>query len=527
MQEYESNIITALKKGLRQNAEEEANHPTLIRAMNLRPYPSGLISIPTPTAQLNPTGSQQTAYFPSLLPGSFDVKGVVKNAAGRMVFGTVGEDGLFSTTDFSGYASSITDGTLSAVPLTTEPVEFVETEDMWIVTDGSIMVTNSEAFADRQVFTSYVVSDSDTAIPKSISLWGTRLVMAGFTDGAAFSSLIWSRMTEERLRFLTDAQITRGGHTLDPAKLLFIFGPKGDDFDLPFSPALIFCYNFGLDTFEEVLADMVRSQMLTIIDVRARGDILHVRGLANRLFVYTTEEIIQITASENGFAQSRLRMHGLPHAGAFWGDENRHLWVDSDGVLWSTLNEYIPQRLGYEEYFSPLIDAGYRCSIHHDPLEDDFYITFSGASSQAFVLTQTGMGQTRYCYSGFIRFGNSILGAYEDTEDTDIEVVTNVLDFNRRAIKFFPQVLVSQRLCTDITVAMDYKFSHEDAYVRTTALAVNTKSIAYPKVSGTDVRLVITATPAEGCFIDRLHVKWKSTDNHDARGLTTQPEQTI
>lgn len=139
--------------------------------------------------------------------------------------------------------------------------------------------------------------------------------------------------------------------------------------------------------------DMARRNEAGFMPMDWQDKVLRVHPLRNHVIVFGESRISIISPfSVTGFSTFGLNENmlnqGIASRSAVGGTLDRVVFVDFHGTLWSVTNDLGFQRLGFEEFFGPMI--GTEITISHDPDFDEFYIS---NKDQGFVFNSVGVSE--------------------------------------------------------------------------------------------------------------------------------------
>ena len=251
------------------------------------------------------------------------------------------------------------------------------------------------------------------------------------------------------------------------------------------------------------------------------GDVYCVKRLGEYVMVYGSggvSALRPISSPVTGFGLRVMLQHGIAGKGCIGGDKHRHIFVDTEGYLWSA-TENIEfrtvelKKLGYKNFMTNLGAAD--IVINYDKLEKEFYIS-DGVRT---YLLSTGLSEIYQLPSGIVRVGSGLYGALHEAVDADTSAffTTNSFDMNLRAIKMISVLEIG---CTGsgMQAGVDYCYNTLGSYTRSTLKDVNAKGVVSPVVSGVDFKVHVTAPLFSAFEVDSLLIRWKLNDKTAIRG---------
>lgn len=246
-------------------------------------------------------------------------------------------------------------------------------------------------------------------------------------------------------------------------------------------------------------------------------EIRKVMKLGNGVMAYTNNGVsllVPIAEPTFSYSERTLTHWGIPFKGAVGGDENQHLIIDNDGVMWMIDSQYQIERKGYQWIFENL-DLS-QIAVIYDGRKQEFYIS-DGTSS--YLMTRWGLCEIDQIVTGVIynRAGEQKI-FYEDTGDDEGRVVTDVIDSNQRGYKTLTVVEVGGKGQSDMTVAVDY-LDHDHSFARSSFIPCNPEGMAFPVVSSQEYRVAVHCDDLTNFEMDYLNLRFKFPDKRAVRGM--------
>ena len=512
----------SLALGLRTDHRVKVNTPGLIECMGVKPI---LIRNPDRTTSNvlaphepldNPFPNETISWpFPQLIRG----KGVTLLADKTTIY-EVNENG-WSKTPLVVYDAYDTDTTVS-IPEGGQ-WHFIDHFDSWMLLNGecTIIKPYKEAITGGA---EKILLQRDVRAETGCSFRG-RSILGGFTPEHFWNS-DWEEVWDIWAASWPGG-VQKIGHGLDKnfvlwsgigGNLLWLIYP--DLARQGFIPYTVGGTDTGYDASDpdftnRLMLDMFRRNELGWIPMESQGGVLKVKPLGKSVVVYSEDTISRIYPINDpvaGFGLENLSSVGITDRGSVGGDDSEHVFVDTNGSLWKLGGDYIPQRLGYREFFFPMLNR--EIAITFEPEEREFYIS---DDEECFVLTSQGLGQVpEIITSGAFVQGD--LRVVSGRQRRIGKIVTNTFDYGLRAIKKVETIEVGASEYDKMLAAVQFSYVGDTIFRESQPIRVGPEGIAFPQVSGVDLRLVLKGFE-EGTRIDSLSSRWKLSDKRAIRGI--------
>jgi hypothetical protein len=212
------------------------------------------------------------------------------------------------------------------------------------------------------------------------------------------------------------------------------------------------------------------------------------------------------------FGMDRIAYYGITTQGAVGGDENQHVFVDEHGYLRRLTTKGV-DRLGFQEFFLPMLDTDFR--ISHDSAEKEFFIC---NEDYGYKLTESGLTQMEQIVSGGFTAQGVFIGARNTPAISYYSLTTDTFDFGIRAGKTIEAVELSGANLQSAEVCA-YWQKPDGSFGQSPWFPVNQELIAYPKTHGTNLRIGVRTSTAGAEFEDELRIRWKLSDKRAIRGM--------
>jgi len=247
-----------------------------------------------------------------------------------------------------------------------------------------------------------------------------------------------------------------------------------------------------------------------------RGQVHALLPLGDGIIVYGADGIVALGPALGlvGFRD----IQGLPaHLGvagraAVDGNLLQHVFIGSDGALWTITADLKAQRLDYAWALTGLDQVVF------DGEESEFWIT--DGATDSFVLTATGLGgPIDQCPTSLARIGDTIYatGIPYAAETVSVVLKTNTFNMGQNGQKRVTNVNVSGEI-SDATVGLQYKYTTSDTFQERAAVMCSPEGAAFLNTALVYGQAELEATCAPGSRITKIEVRYQSHDRRFVRG---------
>jgi hypothetical protein len=236
--------------------------------------------------------------------------------------------------------------------------------------------------------------------------------------------------------------------------------------------------------------------------------------------------MIQYTSPYPTFGYKHISDVGVARGRPVAGDENHHIYVDTDGVVWHLTSDLKKERLGYEEFIKPLLNTDYyNIFVSHDPTEDEFYISdgitcyLLGRSglSRVYQSVKSIVAQSSLPVTSIVRSKQAIFGT--NSADLSSVICTDSFDLGIRGIKTITGIEIGGYSTGTLSAAVDYKYNTNEGWTTSTYKTASRNGTVTPIVSGTDFRIRIKSSTSSDFDLDYIIVRAKLVDKRMVRGI--------
>ncbi|MBT7187980.1 hypothetical protein HN911_11700 [Candidatus Bathyarchaeota archaeon] len=269
--------------------------------------------------------------------------------------------------------------------------------------------------------------------------------------------------------------------------------------------------------------EMFRRNEMGFMPMPSQGSVLAVKSLGKNVAVYSLDGVYLLFPVSEPFPTFGLQKvldHGIPQRGAVGGDEDVHCFVDQRGDAWRWPVDSGPQKLGYKEYLSDMVDQ--EMVISYDPQENWFYISGEDGSSNilSFVLTSTGLGTTKQQLTGVVSAEGQSYSVYDLSAATTTEIVVQEVDFHFRDLKTLTTVEVGGVFGASdlIYVGVDYRYENDDGWTTGAWVLCNREGFGRVQITALEFRVKVKINDVAGFKIDYINAHWQASGRRTMRG---------
>jgi hypothetical protein len=275
---------------------------------------------------------------------------------------------------------------------------------------------------------------------------------------------------------------------------------------------------------DSMFMDMYKRNEFGFMPMPWQGTVLAFKPLGKGLMVYGDNGIAYLYPVVEPFPtyglESILEI-GIASRGAMGGGIKEHVWIDSAGALWRITTEFKPEKIGYEEFFSPLIANA--INIVYNPQEDEYRISgYDGSDTQGYLLTRSGLSKVPQALTGGSFVSGGLIGVTDTTSESDVIVCTDVFDMGYREDKTITTVEVSFSKASAVHayICADYRYDGSSEFRTTPWVRLNDKGWERLNVTATEFRLRIKIGSWENVQITDVNVRWQMSNKQTVRGLS-------
>jgi hypothetical protein len=458
-------------------------------------------------------GSATSDYFSTVETHTFDLYST-----------TAGDIALKSTDGFTGTVDNITVKKIAeaSIPTGGGAWQFVDFRGVWFLLKSNCMIAKLPYYSDNRLVA--ITSSSDDFACVAGENLNNRLFLGGITAPTLLASAnfveAWKAWVENSSDW--SDELTYADMTLRTNVVMYSTRVGGDVYwPFIFEMALL-----GLPhrTTATIVADLkanyidwIRKGELGFIPLQHQGSVLCLKRLGSSIVAYCADGVSIISAREQrGFRAVPVHGAGIASKCAVSGDDSRHLFLDTNNVLWALTPDGALKRMVGTGTFNAMVTAEATNPIvgNYDPEEQEYYLC---SDLEGYIHTRTGLGEITKLPTSFVVAGSGLVGVVEDLGTPNIEVETETFDMGMRALKTIHSIAIGYQDITSLQVVVRYRYDDTPTWRESPAFTVNADSIAVPLFTAKDFRLKFTGVPGTAAKIDYIDVAYQISDKRNIR----------
>lgn len=374
------------------------------------------------------------------------------------------------------------------------PWQFVDLEDAWILCNGASVVFRTPSVLPG--FASQYLVQNDYQV-KTVCEWNGRVFFAGLDPNDTHP--VWGSL-DEREVFWTQI--------------------GGGDVFWPLVPSL---------SARNVYKEMLDKKDSGHAKVLGPGNVVALRSMKAGVVAYSDYGVTAFFHAREPFStfgRRKLDVPGICNRMAVGAADDQQVWVDKRGNLWRMSGDFKPEMLRYFDQFYGYRDPDANIIFTHDPGQNEFHIS---DGSIGYILSPTGLAKTGRMTTSILTDSEGELTGVSYEDDDDILVTTDTYDMGQRTIKTIHAVQVGGAYLTDLECAIDWRVIGTDSpesFERSPWIPMNKEFVAYPMVSGVDLRVAIRGKAGSLAKIDYISIEWQMSDKRPLRGIYSNAAET-
>lgn len=250
-----------------------------------------------------------------------------------------------------------------------------------------------------------------------------------------------------------------------------------------------------------------------------QGTVRVVKPLGNSFIAWSDGGVCAFTLLSDpaGYGEKTLSRTSVQGRGAVGGsDEDGYVWIDDIGYLHYISPDLKDERIGYKEFFEPMI--GNTIIVTFDPLFKEFYIS---DHTRCYVLTEGGLGQGHQLPTNLHRVDSTLYSILRELGDYSYRITTGILDFGISAMKTIDSIEViggpSER--SHLQACVSYRYSSTEPFRDTPWVVLNKEGVARTMCTAPEFKIRIRGSHYSNVDIDYIIVRWKVSDFRHIGGL--------
>lgn len=244
------------------------------------------------------------------------------------------------------------------------------------------------------------------------------------------------------------------------------------------------------------------------------GEVLKIMKLGEGVIVYGDEGILLMRPAEQYWSFKKLANYGIAGRGAVNGDETNHVFVDTNGFLRKISAGGGIEKLGYQEFFSPMLLND--IVISHSGYQNRFSI---GDGSTSYILSNEGLGKIDQAITSMSFYSGGNIGIVSSINDNnDYIIESHIFDFRFRGIKTLTMQEYSVNSDDECFAAVAYRYDKKVEFKQTPWVRLNKEGVVYVPTGGIDFKWLFKCEDYTNVNLDHVIIKFKTTDKRYIRG---------
>lgn len=259
-----------------------------------------------------------------------------------------------------------------------------------------------------------------------------------------------------------------------------------------------------------------------------QGTVTQLAPLGQGVVVFGTQGVaalIQYGAPVPTFGTKNLiDQVGLVSRGAVGVAPDRVVFVDTSGNVWAIYEDFRTERLGYAEYFEPLLDQD--IVVSYDRHRDEFWLV---SPEKCYILNRFGLGENNklpttinYVDGGLVgvQYYQKTFTVFNDGEHLDdFAASIDTFDMGSREVKTIHTVELGITDPTAVEVSLYYRYNKGSDFEQTAWKTLDANGIAVFLTSGVEFQLAMRTEEFSETILDYITVNWRQNRKKSVRDL--------
>ena len=209
---------------------------------------------------------------------------------------------------------------------------------------------------------------------------------------------------------------------------------------------------------------------------------------------------------------------GIKNKTAVTGDEFVHFFIDILGCLYTLTSKGL-ERLGYEEFLSPLVNP----VLLWDAVERRLHIS---SEDKGYIFNEGSLTNGYTNLTGLYRTNTDLKAISPDTIIANaVEVVTDIIDFKRRGLKSIESIQFDVDAEIEIYTSVDYRYSKDEDFKTTNWTLLNNAGVAHLRIAGTEFRFRCKGIKFGTFNLSWIKVQYKLIDQRFSRDFNDRKNE--
>lgn len=263
--------------------------------------------------------------------------------------------------------------------------------------------------------------------------------------------------------------------------------------------------------------DWIRKGEIGFVPLQHQGAVKKLMRLGPSIVAYCTDGVSIITPREDkGYRAQVVHNAGIASRSAVSGDPTRHVFLDSNSILWGLTLDGGLERLCGTGTFNTMVtnESSNPIICSYDPEEQEYYIC---SDQDGYIRTRTGLGQITILPTSLTVWSSGLEGPVENLGVTAMEIETETFDMGMKALKTLHTIQIGYTDIANLKVVVRYKYDATTTWKESSEYTVSGDSVAVPIFTASDFRLKFTGTPGSNAQIDYVNITYQVSDKRNIR----------
>ena len=513
MREFPLVITKALTQGLRPKKEISLPNEFLKECYNMKPSVAGLQRYDGATDPFS-TGVNTSWPWPQLFLTQ-DYRLLAQETEVSMVGSGTLPWGLTSLDlkDPKNPATSVN------VPTSGGPWQFVSFGESWFLSKENATVFKLGYDRITGDSPEYFLDTSTTI--NAISSHRGRILIGGF-DEANFWSTAWTDVFTTWQNNVADGNTS---YQFDDVGENWIAWSSIGEADFPawlFFPDNV---SSSLGVTEHNILQRVRRNELGWMQMPFQGKVLSIEPLGNGVVVYGTDgiAILSLTGVSNvdGIGDPTASTYGvvfsynvgLHSRNAVAVSQERHVFLSSDGQLFTLNAEFALERLDYQEYLGNMLSE--EVNAFYEPYTEEYHFC---SSAEGFAFAPQGLYEHKDRFTTLNTEHGTTYGLSHSPATTDIQVQTVPIDVRIQSKKRINNVQVSAPGVEELKTNIHTRYSYTEPWQDTGFSTNNKEGVNHRRVNGLEFMVELQGSATTGAAVNQITLRYQLPDKRAIRG---------
>ncbi len=438
---------------------------------------------------------------------------------------SAGDIGFEAVATFSGNLDNLSVKRIvpASIPTGGGAWQMADFRGVWFLFKENCVIARLPYYSDFRLVA--ITSSGDGFTCNSGAAFFNRLFLGGITASSLLATSdfqeAWQTWIENSFEW--SDEITYEDMTLNTSTLVYSTRIGGDiNWPFVFEMAMLgFDFRSDSQTVAELKAnyiDLIRKGEIGFIPLRHQGEIMHIKPLGANLVVYCSDGVSLVTPrGDVGFTSMVIHQSGIASRNAVSGDDGKHLFLDTNSVLWELAADGSMNRACGRGTFDTMVanESTHPIMGSYDPEEEEHYMC---SDQDGYIKTRTGIGKCTIFPTSLVVYAEGLVpGGTVDLNQPDIDIETETMDMGLRALKTMQSISFGLDDVTGAKATIRYKYHNSDAWRDSTPYTINSDGVTTPIFTAHDFRVKITGTPGADAKLDYMTIAFQTSDKRNIR----------